>query len=138
MVLAICRVERHSCEGSCTVSHSVSPSLIHRSEVVCGQLAACPSLSLPSIICAEPEDPNLAPVHPMRQIGSVASEPVRTSRQEEDLAEEDPLPVLQKAIVLFGMWSSLLSLCPAHCVWGVHCCLTLAMLKSCVSPCCTR
>lgn len=106
--------------------------------------------SLPSIICAEPEDHNLAPVHPTRQIGSVASEPVRTSRQEEDLtevgtprqeedlAEEDPLPVLQKAIVLFGMWSSLLSLCPAHGVWSVHCCLTLAMLKSCVSPCCTR
>ena len=83
------------------------PSLNHCCEVVHRRLAACPSLSLPFMICAEPEDRSLAPADPLRQTSTVTPEPVRSPLQEEDLAEEGPLPVLQKAIVLFGMWSTL-------------------------------
>ena len=52
---------------------------------------------------AEPEDRKLTPADPVRQTSSAAPEPVRNPLQEEDLAEEGPLPVLQKAVVLFGM-----------------------------------
>ena len=63
------------------------------------------------MVHAEPEDRTLAPAaYPIRQTSSVAPEPVRTPLQEEDLAEEGPLPVLQKAVVLFGVWSTLPSL----------------------------